>query len=315
MRIIYCGTGEIGLASLRALLSTASHEILAVVTQPDRPAGRSLMLKASAIKEEALKHDIPVLQPQRLRDEVAQASLTVLRPDIMLVFAYGQILLQHVLDIPRFGCLNLHTSLLPKYRGASPISAAVSAGDQETGVTVMYMDAGLDTGDILMAATTPIEPFDTTGTLHDRLAEMAAPLCLSALELIAAGVAPRTPQDHSLATHTRKLGKSDGWLDWGLSSEMLERHVRAMSPWPGAFARVAGSASYLKIHRACLHGGVGEPGRVLATNSDGLVVAAGKGALLLQEVQAEGRKRMLATDYLRGGQVPTHFDLSFSVPL
>lgn len=312
MRIVFCGTGDIGLPSLRALADSPLHEVVGLITQPDRPAGRDLKPRPPAVKSEALARGIPVAQPERIRKDFS--ALAVWVPDVMVVAAYGQILPRTVLDLPRLGCLNLHASLLPRHRGASPIQAAILAGDAETGMTVMYVDEGLDTGDMLLARRIPILPDENAGGLHDRLAGLGPSAILDALDLLQSGTAPRTPQDSSLATHASKLGKHDGRLDWLDPAEHLARRVRAMNPWPGASTRIGGLV--VKIHRAEAGGGNGDPGTVLATDSSGIAVAAGEGSLILREVQLEGRKRLSAADFLRGHPIVpgAKFDLSFSVP-
>lgn len=312
MRIVFCGTGDIGLPSLKSLADSPDHELVGVITQPDRPAGRDLKPRASAVKVEALARGIPVAQPERIRKDFS--ALAGWDPDVMVVAAYGQILPRAALDIPRFGCLNLHASLLPRHRGAAPIQAAILAGDEESGMTVMYMDAGLDTGDILLARRVPILPADSAGDLHDRLAGLAPAAMLEALALLSSGTAPRTPQDAALATYAPKLGRLDGRIDWAEPSALLARKVRAMSPWPGASARISGAV--LKIHSAEASWESGAPGTVLSAGPQGITVAAGAGCLVLREVQLEGRKRLPAGDFLRGFPLApeTRFDLSFSVP-
>ena len=311
MHVVFCGTGDIGVPALQALLDSEKHEVLSVITQPDKPAGRDLKPRASAVKLLAQEHGLPVSQPEKIRSEVSIAELQALKPDVMVVVAYGQILPTSVLQIPKFGCLNLHASLLPKHRGASPIQAAILGGDTETGITVMYMDEGLDTGDILLKQPTLISATETAGELHDRLASLAAPALMAALDLIAASTAPQTPQDNALATHVTKLKKSDGWLDWREPASRLALRVRAMSPWPGAFARFGGQT--LKIHEAVESPEGGNPGEVLKTCPEGITIAAGKGSLTLKTIQLEGRKRLPAADFLRGYHVApgTIFDLSF----
>ena len=214
MRVVFCGTGEIGLPALKALLDSGKYEVPGVITQPDKPAGRDLKPRASAIKQLAVERGIPVHQPPKLRDAASLEMLQSLKPDVMVVVAYGQILPKSVLELPRLGCLNLHASLLPRHRGASPIHAAILAGDAITGMTVMYMDEGLDTGDVLLEEVLDIGTQETTGELHDRLAALAAPCLLRALDLLAAGNAPRTPQDPGKANYAPKLKKADGFLDW-----------------------------------------------------------------------------------------------------
>lgn len=311
MRIVFCGTGEIGAPALRALLDSKKHTVVGVITQPDKPAGRDLKPRMSAIKQIALAHNLPVRQPEKLRSPAALEDLRALAPDLMVVAAYGQILPKSVLETPRLGCLNLHASLLPRHRGASPIHAAILAGDRETGITVMYMDEGLDTGDILLAEPLAIGPYETTGKLHDRLAALAAPCLLWALDLLEQGKAPRTPQDNALATYAAKLKKTDGLLDWSQPAEALATRIRAMSPWPGAYSRLAGQT--LKIHAASAGPESGPPGEILAAEPGTLRIACGSGSLVIESLQLEGRKRLRADEFLRGHPLPpgTRLDLSF----
>jgi methionyl-tRNA formyltransferase len=311
MRIVFCGTGDIGLPSLKSLADSPAHELVGVITQPDRPAGRDMKPRPPAVKVEALSRGIPVVQPERIRKDFS--ALQAWAPDVMVVAAYGQILPRAVLDIPRLGCLNIHASLLPRHRGASPIQAAILAGDEESGITIMYVDEGLDTGDILLARRIPILPTDSAGDLHDRLAALAPSALAEALTLLEQGTAPRTPQDASLATYAPKLGRHDGRLDWNEPAGLLARKVRAMNPWPGASARINGTV--LKIHSAVAAEESGAPGMVLSAGPQGISVAAGSGSLVLREVQLEGRKRLPAADFLRGFPLApeTRFDLSFSV--
>lgn len=310
MRIVFCGTGDIGLPSLKALADSRRHEVAGVITQPDRPAGRDMHPRPPEVKTEALARGIAVAQPERIRKDFS--ALAAWGPDLMVVAAYGQILPREVLTLPRFGCLNLHASLLPRHRGASPIQASILAGDSETGMASMYMDEGLDTGDILLMRKISIFPNETAGELHDRLADLGPEVLLDSLDLLEKGATPRTPQDSTLATYAPKLGKQDGRLDWREPAGLLARRVRAMSPWPGASARLAGGI--LKIHSAQESGEAGDPGTILSSGPDGIVVAAGQGSLVLREVQLEGRKRLSAGDFLRGFPLDagTKFDLSFS---
>jgi methionyl-tRNA formyltransferase len=265
------------------------------------------------VKTEALARGIPVAQPERIRKDFS--ALAAWGPDLMVVAAYGQILPRAVLELPRLGCLNLHASLLPRHRGASPVQASILAGDTETGVTAMYVDEGLDTGDILLARSIPIFPNETAGALHDRLADLAPSVLMESLDLLEGGTAPRVPQDSSLATYAPKLGRQDGRLDWREPAGLLARRVRAMTPWPGASARLGGGG-VLKIHSAEESAEGGAPGTVLSAGPGGFLVAAGEGSLVLREVQLEGKKRLSAGEFLRGFPVPagTAFDLSFSVP-
>lgn len=302
MRIVFCGTGEIGAPALKALLASEKHTVVGVITQPDKPAGRDLKPRMSVIKQIALDHNLPVQQPEKLRSPTALEDLRALAPDLMVVAAYGQILPKSVLETPRLGCLNLHASLLPRHRGASPIHAAILAGDCETGITVMSMDEGLDTGDILLAKPLIIGPDETTGQLHDRLAALAAPCLLEALDRLDAGNAVRLPQDNALATYAPKLKKNDGLLDWREPAEALATRIRAMSPWPGAYTQLHGQT--LKIHAAKTDPSPGSPGEILASEPGILRVACGVGSLILESLQLEGRKRLSAAEFLRGHPLP-----------
>lgn len=299
MRIVFLGTGDIGLPSLEALLASREHEILAVVTQPDKPVGRKLVLTPPQVKSRAQAAGIPVLQPERIRTAVAE--LTALRADVFVVVAYGQLLPRAVLDIPRLACLNIHASLLPRHRGAAPIQAAIRDGDSETGVTIMWMSEGLDTGDVLLTEKIPIAPDDTGGTLHDKLAALAPRALLRALDLLAQGAAPRVPQDHTRATHVRKLEREHGRVDWSRSAEEIARMVRAFDPWPGAFCLLP-DASQLKIHRAAIvpHADPCPVGGTVIAADQRLLVSCGSGIIELLEVQLEGKKRLPASAFLRG---------------
>lgn len=304
MLLVYAGSGDIGLPTLRALLDDPRHEVTGVITQPDRPAGRRQEVRPSAIKQFAADAGIPVQQPERIRRPDAVEALRELAPDVLVVFAYGQILPAAVLSIPRVAPLNLHASLLPAHRGAAPIQAAVAAGDRVGGMTVMYMDEGLDTGDILLTRTLPIARRETGGSLHDRLAAAAPEALFEALDLLAAGNAPRTPQDASRATYSPKLSRESGRIDWRRPSLDLDRHVRAMKPWPGASA-VLPDGRTLKIFSALpVRRCEGEPGEIAGQSARGLLVACGVGGLLLREVQAEGKRRLAAADFLRGNPLP-----------
>lgn len=307
MRIVFIGTGDIGLPSLEALLHAQEHSLVAVITQPDKPVGRSQALTAPRVKTLALAAGVPVLQPVRLRDSVAE--LTALDADVFVVAAYGQILSRAVLDVPRVACLNIHASLLPRHRGASPVQAAIREGDAETGMTIMWMAEGLDTGDILLQRTMHILPDDTGGTLHDKLAAQGPECLMEALQLLAAGQRPRVTQDESRVTLTRKLTREHGHLDWSRSAVELERMIRAYNPWPGTYCFLAsGDAKrlQLKVHRAMVAGGAEAcPVGGTVIGSDGLLlVACGEGVLELLEVQLEGRKRMSAREFLRGYPLP-----------
>jgi methionyl-tRNA formyltransferase len=302
MRIVFIGTGEIGVPTLRALLKS-EHEVVGVVTQPDKPVGRTQLVGPPAIKKALSATEMPVLQPARIKDRQAIEEIRALNPDVIAVMAYGQILPRDVLEIPKIACLNLHASLLPRWRGAAPIQATIAADDSETGITVMYMDEGLDTGDILLQRTIDIVPADTGGSLHDRLANVAPQALLESLELLAKGSAPRIPQDNALATYAPKLKREDGKIDWTDPADAIERKIRAFDPWPGAFMTISTNGPHnLKIFSATVVDLRGTPGEILKREND-LVVAAGKGALSLREVQLEGKRRMSAGEFLRGHRV------------
>ena len=309
MHIVFIGTGEIGVPTLQALLRS-EHEIVAVVTQPDKPVGRAQLVEPSPIKkaltgdaantrpaQTGLPPPLPILQPARIKERQAIEEIRALAPDVIVVMAYGQILPRDVLEIPKVGCLNLHASLLPRWRGAAPVQAAIAAGDSQTGITVMYMDEGLDTGDILLARTIDIRRDESGGSLHDRLAQIAPEVLLDSLGLLAQGNPPRIPQDNNLATYAPKLKREDGKIDWSESAHIIERKIRAFNPWPGAFMTIDGRN--LKIFSASVVDLSGKPGQILSGENE-LVIAAGKGALSLSEVQLEGKRRMSASEFLRG---------------
>ncbi len=308
MRIVFIGTGEIGVPTLRAL-QKSEDELVGVVTQPDKPAGRTQKITAPPIKKALIGNgpnanpvqDSPrragIFQPARIKDPEAIDQIRALAPDVIVVMAYGQILPRAVLEIPKIASLNLHASLLPRWRGAAPIQAAIAAGDHETGVTVMYMDEGLDTGDILLQHKIAISPTETGATLHDRLAQIAPEALLESLRLLAAGNAPRVPQDKSLANYAPKLNREAGRLNWNESAEAIERKIRAYNPWPGAFTELGGGN--LKIFTASIVDLRGKPGEILRKNRE-LVVATSDRALSLTDVQLEGKRRMSAAEFLRG---------------
>jgi methionyl-tRNA formyltransferase len=293
MRIVFAGTPEFAAQHLQALLD-AGREIVAVYTQPDRPAGRGQKLAPSPVKQLALLHGIAVYQPQTLRDPAAQTELAALTPDLMVVVAYGLILPQVVLDTPRLGCINSHASLLPRWRGAAPIQRAIEAGDASSGVTVMQMEAGLDTGPMLLKVTTTITAEDTGGSLHDRLATLGSQAVVEAVTKLAAGELRGEVQDDSLATYAHKLNKDEARLDWSRPAVELERLVRAFNPWPICHSTLNGEA--LKVHAAQLGEGQGAPGSVLAADRSGLTVACGEGALRLTRLQLPGGKPLSFAD-------------------
>ncbi|MBN7829161.1 methionyl-tRNA formyltransferase [Stenotrophomonas maltophilia] len=297
MRIVFAGTPEFAVSSLRA--AARHHEVVAVYTQPDRPAGRGRGLAPSPVKLEAVARGIPVYQPESLKDETAQQQLRDLQPDLMVVVAYGLILPKAVLAIPTHGCWNVHASLLPRWRGAAPIQRAIQAGDAKTGVCLMQMEAGLDTGPVLLHQELPIAATDTGGQLHDKLAELGAQVLSDGLGLLRAGIKPiARPQPEQGVTYAHKLDKAEARLDWAQGADVLARTVRAFNPWPIAEATLAGER--VRIHGAVAleeaHGQA--PGTVLAASRDGIDIACGQGALRLRTLQREGGKAITAADYL-----------------
>jgi methionyl-tRNA formyltransferase len=309
MRVVFAGTPEFAAVALQRL-HAAGFYIPLVLTQPDRPAGRGMKLQPSPVKAFAQLHGMHVAQPRGLRLDGRYAedaaavrdALRAARPDVMVVAAYGLILPTWVLELPRLGCLNIHASLLPRWRGAAPIHRAIEAGDAETGITIMQMDAGLDTGAMLLVAREAIRPDDSTATLHDRLAVLGGRLIVEALELAACGgLAPR-PQPAEGVTYAHKIDKSEAAIDWRLPAAVIERRLRAFDPFPGATATWAGET--LKIWRAAARPGRGRPGEVLAAGEQGIEVACGEGVLLLTELQRAGGKRMPAGAFLQGHPIP-----------
>src|SRR5438132_8817992 len=304
MRVAFAGTPEFAQAAL-ASLHAAGFTIPLVLTQPDRPAGRGLKLQASPVKEFAVARGIPVAQPRSLRldgrfpddAQAARRALLDARPDVLVVAAYGLILPPWVLELPQHGAINIHGSLLPRWRGAAPIHRAIEAGDTRTGITIMQMDAGLDTGDMLLAQAVDILPDDTTATLHDRLAALGARLVVEALELVACGGLVRIPQPADGVTYAHKIDKAEAAIDWRQPAAQIERRIRAFDPFPGASTMIDGEL--LKVWRACVLPDRGAPGEVLRADGDELVVACGDGALRLEQVQRPGGKRLPARALLQ----------------
>ena len=299
MRVLFMASGDIALPAFHWLIDSPNYEVVAVVTQPDKPVGRHQILTASPIKKLASSAGIRVLQPAKVREPVVLETLAAFSPDFIIVMAYGQILPKTLLSLPRIACLNLHASLLPRHRGASPIQSAILGGDSRTGITLMHMDVGLDTGDMVFHQEIPIQPDETGGTLHDRLARLAALALENGLEQITSGHAPRTPQDPSSATLCTKLDRNSGRIDWQESALQIERQIRAMNPWPGAFTLLP-NGKKLKIHRGQIVSATGKPGEILSATPSNWLIAAGEDAIQLQEIQVEGKSRMSAADFLRG---------------
>jgi methionyl-tRNA formyltransferase len=302
LRIVFMGTAELACPSLRALNRFAGFHVAAVVTQPDKPGGRHLQLHPSPVKTTALAGNLPVLQPLRARDEGFIAELRRLQPDLIVVAAYGQILPPAILDLPPHGCLNIHTSLLPKYRGASPIQTALLNDEPETGVTIMKMDAGLDTGPMLACKATPITPADNAETLHDRLAQIGAGLIVQTIPGYIAGTISPQPQPAQGVSHAPKIKKHDGLLDWKLPARQLWNRIRAFTPWPGAFTYLPQppGARMLKIWQAEVVPLSGPPAHILRSDKSGLTVACGRDALHLSLLQLEGGRRLNAQQFAAG---------------
>jgi methionyl-tRNA formyltransferase len=301
LRAIFLGTPAFALPSLHALLEVA--DVVAVVTQPPRPRGRGRRVEQPPVARLALERGLPLFQPPRLRAPEVLAQLRALAPDVLVTVAYGRIIPRELLELPRLGAINLHPSLLPRHRGASPIAAALLAGDAESGVTVLYQTMDLDAGDIILQRRVPIDPEDTARTLEEKLARVGAQALVEALDLVARGVAPRIPQDAAQSTYAGKLTKEHGRIDWALPAERLALLVRAMDPWPSAYTFHRGRL--LKIWRArAVPAPAGTPGTILAVRAgEGIVVAAGEGALQLLEVQPEGGRRMTADEFARGARL------------
>jgi methionyl-tRNA formyltransferase len=309
LRIVFMGTAELACASLKALLHCGSCEVVAAVTRPDRPKGRDLKAQPPPVKMMAVEAGLRVLQPESARDPAFAAELAALRPDVMVVAAYGQILPQAALDLPRFGCVNVHASLLPKYRGAAPIQWAILNNEPQTGVSIMKMAAGLDTGDVLSQRATPIGPDDTAAALHERLAVMGGELLTATLPAYVAGAITPQPQDNAAATYARKITKADGRMDWSRPALELRNRIRAFTPWPGAFVnwRAHGQPRLLKIWRAQVEPRQGPAGQVLQADKTGLVVACGTDSLRLEQLQLEGGRKMTAAEFLAGHDLKPGF--------
>jgi methionyl-tRNA formyltransferase len=305
LRVAFAGTPEFAACALEAILA-AGYDVPLVLTQPDRPAGRGMKLTPSAVKKLALERGIAVDQPEKLRTEEQRARLAECAPDVLVVAAYGLILPRSVLELPRLGCLNIHASLLPRWRGAAPIHRAIEAGDAETGITIMQMDAGLDTGDMLLIEREAIRPDDTTAVLHDRLARLGGRLIVEALEMAACGGLTRTPQPESGITYAHKIEKAEAAIDWSLSADVIARRVRAFDPFPGCTFTLSGDKGpeTHKVWAAQAVSDQGAPGQVLQAQGDTLVVACGEGALALHMLQKPGGKRVRAREFLQSTALP-----------
>ena len=308
LSIVFAGTPEFGLPCLEALCQS-SHQVKAVYTQPDRPAGRGRKLQASAVKEWALAHQIPVYQPINFKNPETISELAALKPDVMIVIAYGLILPKAVLEIPRLGCINVHASLLPRWRGASPIQHAILYGDAQSGVTIMQMDVGMDTGDMLSTVECPITSFDTAGSLHDKLAQLSAQPLLSTLTDLAEHKARPEAQNNGLVTYAGKINKEDARINWHDSSEQIDCRIRAFNPWPIAYTFVGDEI--LRIHKAQLSDTVSSqlPGTILHIDKKGMLVATGNKAILIEVIQFPGGKAISIADWLNSGKTQLHAGL------
>lgn len=306
MKIVYMGTPDFAVPALAALVD-AGYEVAGVVTQPDKPKGRGKTLVPTPVKEEALKHRIPVYQPKKVREPEFVETLKEIGPDIIIVAAFGQIIPKEILDMPEFGCINIHASLLPKYRGAAPIQQAVINGDEEAGITIMKMGTGLDTGDMISQASVLLTKDETGGSLFDRLADLGAELLVKTLPSIFDRTAVYEPQpEESPTPYAGMITKQMGLLDFHKSAEELERLIRGMDPWPSAYTFLNGKS--LKVWKAAVEQNVSgqeEPGTVTGTDKEGIHVSCGQGSLILKEIQLEGKKRMDAAAFLRGYPVET----------
>jgi len=302
-RIIFFGTPSFALPTLRTLFE-GPDEVIAVVTQPDREKGRGRKVLFSPVKELALQHDLTPLQPEKVKEEAFQEAVRSLQPDLIVVVAYGQILTKSILKIPKYGAVNVHASLLPKYRGAAPIAWAILNGEKVTGVTTMVMDEGMDTGDILLQAEVPIGDDETCEALHDRLASSGARLLLETVEKMKGGNIQPIPQDHSKATYAPPLKKEDGHIDWKKEAMEIDRQIRAFNPWPGAFTKLGDQ--WLKIYKGEIRekAPIGKAGAVVWVGLDFIEVGTGKDSFLIREVQLEGRRRMTIREFLSGHPIP-----------
>lgn len=297
LKVAFAGTPEFAARALEAIIA-AGYQVPLVLSQPDRPAGRGMKLVASPVKQAALAAGIPVDQPEKLRSEVQRAALAACAPDVLVVAAYGLLLPREVLELPRLGCINIHASLLPRWRGAAPIHRAIEAGDAETGITIMQMDEGLDTGPMLLRRAVPISPEDTTGTLHDRLAALGAAMIVETLGALEGGGLVAQPQPEEGVTYAAKITKAEAAIDWRRSAVEIERAVRAFDPFPGAVTSMRGMS--IKVWRAVVEQTDGPPGTILSAGGDGIVVACGDRALRLTVLQKPGSRRLPVGEFLRG---------------
>lgn len=302
MRVIFMGTPDFSVSTLEEIIK-AGHEVIGVVTQPDKPKGRGKAVLYTPVKEKAMEHNIPVYQPVKVKDPEFVEVLRDLKPDVIVVVAFGQILPKSILEMTKYGCINVHASLLPKYRGAAPIQWTIIDGEKETGITTMYMDVGIDTGDMLLQAKTPITEDETYGSLHDKLAEIGGKLLVETLEGLEKGNIQRKQQDDSQSNYVKMIFKDQGKIEFEKSAVEIERLIRGLNPWPSAYTTLDGKT--LKIWKASVVSGVnqGRPGEIVEVKKDAIVVQTGQGALAIKELQLEGKKRMDTQSFLLGYQI------------
>lgn len=299
MRVVFMGTPDFSVATLEAIVK-AGHQVTGVVTQPDKPKGRGKNMQFTPVKEKALEYNLPVYQPIRVREESFVEELRGMQPDVIVVVAFGQILPKAILEMPKYGCINVHASLLPKYRGSAPIQWAVIDGEKESGVTTMQMDEGIDTGDMLKKTVVPLDEKETGGSLFDKLADAGAKLLIETLEDVENGTIIRTKQDDSAATHAKMLDKTLGCIDFSRPAEEIERLIRGLNPWPSAYTGLDGKTLKIWDANVVEKEVDGKPGEIVEVTKENIYVKTGKGLLKLEEVQLEGKKRMEAGAFLRG---------------
>lgn len=304
MRIVFMGTPDFAVPTLETLINS-EHQVAGVVTQPDKPRGRGGKVQMTPVKEMAVKYNVPVHQPERVKEEESYAVLKQWNPDVIVVVAFGQILPKRILDLPKFGCINVHASLLPKLRGAAPIQWAVIDGENSSGVTTMYMDEGLDTGDMLLKEEIPLEERETGGSLHDKLMVMGGPLILRTLEGLQDGTISRTPQNHAEHTYARMLDKHLGRLDFAKPAIEIERLIRGLNPWPSAYTSLRGKTLKIWEAKVVPSSGQGVPGEIVEVSKTYVTVQTGEGALQILSLQLEGKKRMSTELFLRGVALET----------
>jgi methionyl-tRNA formyltransferase len=303
MKVIFMGTPSFAVPTLRAI-HESNHELIGVVTQPDKPMGRGRKLGISPVKELAMGLQLPIMQPETTRDEAFMEEVNRMSPDLIVVAAYGRMLTRELLDLPPHGCINVHASLLPKYRGAAPIQWAIVNGERRTGVTIMKMDEGMDTGDILLTQQVEITDTDTAQSLHDRLAQVGAGLVISALDGVERGTIRPAPQENSMASYAPPLKKEDGLIDWSRAAREIYNRIRGLDPWPGAFTYLRGSRLKVFSGEVIDEEVRDRPGKVVQSEPEGVKVSTGTGFLVIEEVQLEGRKRMPVREFLIGNEIP-----------